>query len=208
MDISRFLLRLDQGISSGYHHATPTPKTVFFGIAIIVGRGIMLLLRIRQGISSGCHHATPTHNFFWNCHYCGEGALCFCFDLAKVFLQGATMPHLHPFFFEFSLLWEEALCFCFDLAKVFLQGATMPLLQPIFFGIVVIVGRWHYATASTSTRNLFRLPPCHPYTIFWNCHYYGKGHYASASTSQAISSGCHHATPTPIFLFVIIGGKR
>ena len=36
------------------------------------------------------------------------------------------------------------------LSKVFLQGATMPPLhQILFFGIVIIVGRGHYASAST-----------------------------------------------------------
>ena len=56
----------------------------------------MLLLRLSQGISSGCHHANP-YKLFRNCHYCGKGALSFCFDLAKVFFQGATIPPLHHF---------------------------------------------------------------------------------------------------------------
>ena len=37
------LLRLTEGISSGWHHATPTLQTNF-GFVIMVGRGIMLLL--------------------------------------------------------------------------------------------------------------------------------------------------------------------
>ena len=55
------LLRLSQGISKECHHAIPTP--IFFGIVIIVGRGIMLLLRLSQGTSSGCHHDPYTHVF-------------------------------------------------------------------------------------------------------------------------------------------------
>ena len=156
----------DKNISSGCHHATPTPQFFWnchycgkgalcfrfdlaklflqgptmptlhqkfsFVIVIIVGRGIILLLRFSQVISSGCHHATPTPIFF-NCHYCGKGALYFCFELTKVFLQGATCHTCTQFFSELSLLWEGSLCFCFDLAKVFLHDATMPTLYPNFF---------------------------------------------------------------------------
>ena len=83
------LLRLKQGTSSGCHHAT---LHHFFRNCIIVGGGITHLLRLSQGISSGCHHATP-YTIFWNCHYCGKAALCFCFDLAKVFLQMSPRYH-------------------------------------------------------------------------------------------------------------------
>ena len=122
-------------------------------------------LRLSQGISPGCHHATP-YTIVWNCH-CGKGTW-FCFDLAKVFLQGATMPPLHPFFvivivvrwimlplplsqgissgcyhatptlFLELSLWEGALCFCFDLARGFLQGATMSTIPNFFFGFFVV----------------------------------------------------------------------
>ena len=95
------LLRLSQGISSGCHHANLTSKKVFFELTLLREGDIMLLLRLSQGISSECHHATRKPNvFFRNCHYCGKGALSFCFDLAKVFLQGAIMPHLHQIFFR------------------------------------------------------------------------------------------------------------
>ena len=36
---------------------------------------------------------------FRYCHCC-KGALCVCFDLAKVFLQSATMPSLHQIFWN------------------------------------------------------------------------------------------------------------
>jgi len=74
--------------------------------------------------------------FFWNCH-CGKGALCFCFDLARVFLQGATMPPLHPFL-DLSLLWE---------GDRYSPG--------------------HYASASTYLGYFFRMPTCHPYTLYF-----------------------------------------
>ena len=95
------LLRLCRGICSGCHNATPTP--IFFGNVIIVGRVIMLLFRFIQVISSGCHRGTPTP-IFWNCHYCGKGTLRFCFDLARVFLQGTATPLLHPTFFRFLII--------------------------------------------------------------------------------------------------------
>ena len=62
-----------------------------------------------------------------------DSPTAFCFDLARAFHQGDTMPSLHPRnFSDLSLVWERdrcipgALCFCFDLARVFLQVATMP----------------------------------------------------------------------------------
>ena len=173
------LIRLSQVFRQG---AIMPPLHPIFGFVIIEGRGIILLLPISQRISSGCHHASPSP-LFSNFHYCGTGVLCFCFYLAKVFLQGATFPPLHPIVWGevllweggimlplrlsqrissgchhatpkqknlvLSLLWEEALCFCFGLAKVFLQGATMPPLHPHFFGSVIIVGSGYYASAST-----------------------------------------------------------
>ena len=85
--------------------------------------------------------------------------------------QNAT---LNQFFLELSLLWEGALCFFFDLTKVFLQGGAMPPLN---------------------------------HQSFWICHYFGKGHYASASTNQGISLGFHRARPTikKFRLFIIVG---
>ena len=124
------LLRLNQGISLGFHRATPTIKNldysllwegcimlllrlsqvfnqgatipplhpnIFLDLSLLREGGLILLLRISQRISSGCHHATVSP-IISNFHYCGKGALCFCFDLAEVFLQGATLPLLHPNF--------------------------------------------------------------------------------------------------------------
>ena len=96
------LLRL-----SLYFFRTPPrhPYTIFY-LSLLWEGGIMLLLRLSLSISSGCHHATPTpKTFFWICHYCWKGTLCFCYDLAMVFLQGATMPPLHHFL-ELSLFQE------------------------------------------------------------------------------------------------------
>ena len=102
------------------------PYTIF--TSLLWEWGILLLLRIGRGISSECHHATPYTPLFGIVIIVVMGALCFCFDLAKVFLQSANMPPLH-LFFELPLLWEGALFFCFDLGRVFLQGDTMPPLH-------------------------------------------------------------------------------
>ena len=92
--------------------------------------------------------------------------------------------------------------FCFDLARVFLQGSTMPPLHPkLFFGIVIIVGRGHYASASTYARHFVRVPPCHPYTKFLGLSLWEWGIIRLLRLSQFISSGSHHATTTPCFLF-------
>ena len=134
----------------------------------------------------------PRHTYtnFLNCHYFGKWALSFCFNLAKVFLQGAnTTP-----FFQLSLFWEvgvillrisqgiysgchhatpthffrncyygkPALRFCFELAKVFLQDATTPSLHHFF-----------------------------ELSLFWEL-----GIMLLLRLNQGISSGCHHATPT------------
>jgi len=81
-------------LARGFLHGVTTSPLHqhFFGLSLSWEGCLILLLRFSQGISSGYHHATPTPIFFRNFHYCGKEALCFCFDLAKVFLQGANMP--------------------------------------------------------------------------------------------------------------------
>ena len=133
----------------------------------------MLLLRLRQGITSGCHHVTLHQIFFWFIHYCGKGALCFCFDLAKYFVR---VTPCHPFtknVLDYSLLWEGSIMLLLRLSQVFRQGATMPPLLPIF-------------RFSIAARGIFLL----------------------LRHSQGMSSGCHHATPTPIFFICHYGGKE
>ena len=125
----------------------------------------MLLRRLSKGISSGYHHANLTPIFPELSLLC-EGAICFCFDLAKVLLQGAITPPLHQFFLELSLLWE---------------GGIMPLLR-------LSQGTFQVATTL----------PLHPtfleFLLLWE-----GGIMLLLRTSQGISSGCHHAIPTPIF---------
>ena len=186
----------------------PYTKNIFLNLSLLLEGDIMLLLRLSHGISSGCHHATPSP-FFGIVIVSGSLALCFCFDLDKVFLHGATTTPLHQFFLELSLfqeVWHYAsastqtryffrvpplhqnifgiviilgkrtLCFCFDLVKVFLQGATMPTLHPkkFFLNFSLLL--------EGDIMLLLRL-------------------------SQGISSGCHHATHKPFFVFVIIAGR-
>ena len=198
------LLRLSQGISSGCHHATLTPKKVYFGFVIIWEGVVMLLLRLSQGISSGCT-MPPLHQFFRKCHYCGKGALCFCFDLAKVILQGATMPPLHLIFFRNCHFCGKGHYASASNSRGVSSGSHHATPAPIFFRNCHYFGKGHYASASTYLR-FFRVPPCHPYTKNWNYRYFGRGSMLLLRLSQSISSGCHHATHTPkIFLELSIG---
>ena len=135
-----------------------------------------------------------------------DGYIPFCFDLDKVFLQDTTMPPLHPFFliviifFELSLLWEGGIMLLLRLSQTISSGFHHATPTPkTKFGIVIIVGKGNYASASTQPRYFFRVPPCHPYTKkFRNCHYFGKGHYASASAQPEYFlrvPPCHHYIP-------------
>ena len=92
-----------------------------------------------------------------------ERALCFCFELAKVFLQGANMPPLHQKNFGIVIV-----------------GKGIMLLLRISQGISS--GCQHATPTQKKFRNchcgkgalcfcfdlakVFRVPPCHPYTIF------------------------------------------
>ena len=132
------LLRLSQVFRQGA--TIPPLHPNFFGF-VIEERGIILLLRLSQRISSGCHHATPPP-IFSNFHYCGKGALCFCFDLAKVFLQGATSPPLHPNFWgKVLLLWEGGIMLSFRLSQRISSGCHHATPKHKKFWIVIIVGR-------------------------------------------------------------------
>ena len=254
MDISRFLLQLSQGISSGCHHALPTPQNLFWNCQYC-GKGNFLLLRLSQGISSGCH-PTP-QNFFSGFVICvGKRVMVrrdpvFCFDLARVFLQGATMPSLHPrilffmrlqcgklrqpdgnmlrqlgYFFrvppchpytlDFFNFWICQQCwksvFCFDLSRVFIQDATPTPKKFIFqicryCGKEIDIARGHYASASTQPGYFFRVPPLHP-RFFPGFVIVVRGIMLLLRLSQGISSGCHHALPTPQLFWICQCGKE
>ena len=100
----------------------------------------------------------------------------FCFHLANVFLQGATMPpYTH---FLNCHCGKGALCFCFELARAFLHGATMPPLHPIFLDLSC-------GGALCFCFDLDRvflpdaiMPPVHHFLLI----IVGRGHYTSAST--------------------------
>ena len=90
-----------------------------------------------------CHSYPPKNLFFTGAVICvGKRVMVrldpvFCFDLARVFFQGATMPSLHPRIFIFLSVCsvgnrDSPMEICFELARVF-QDATMPLLHPKFF---------------------------------------------------------------------------
>ena len=157
------LLRLIQGIFSGWHHATTTiffgivivgkgnyasvwlsqvflqgatiPKLhpKLFSELSVWFKGISFLLRLGKGISSGCTMAPLRQKNLIS--HCGKGTLCCSFDLAKVFLQGATMPPPHHFF-KLSLAWERGIMLQLRVIQDIFQGATMlPYTKKfLFFG--------------------------------------------------------------------------
>ena len=130
----------------------------------------MLPLRLGQGISSGCHNATPAPKKFCICHYCGKGALCFRFDLTKVFLQGATMPPLHPKDLDYSLLLEGALSFFFDLAKYFVRVPPCHPYTPNFFLDLSLLGEGALFFCFDLAKVFLQgatIPPLGHF--FWNC---------------------------------------
>ena len=142
----------------------------------------MLQHRLNQGISSGCHHSTPK-TIFLELSLLWEVVLCFCFDLAKVLLQGATMLPLHSIFFE-VIIMGRGICFCFNLDNVFLQSATMPPLHPIFFLEVSLL--WEGGITLPLRLSQRNSSGCHHAKpkpqIYLELSFCGKGHYAFAST--------------------------
>ena len=88
------LLRLSQVFRVGAIISPLNPKS--FGFAIIAGRRLCFsfdLAKYFDGVQP-CHLYTP--KTFLDFPLLREGAFCFCFDVARVFLQGATMPPLYP----------------------------------------------------------------------------------------------------------------
>ena len=157
----------------------PPRHPYIISLIIFFGKDIMLLLRLSQGISLGRHHATPTPIFF-NCHYFGKWALCFCFDIANVFLQSPTEQPLHHFLIVI-ILGSGRYASASTLPRYFFR---MPPRHPYtIFRKCHYCGKGHYVSASTKPRYFFSVTPCNAYTQFLrNCHYCGKGHYVSAST--------------------------
>ena len=125
-----------------------------------------------------------------------------------VFLQGDTMPSLHHFFGIVIVSGSLALCFCFDLDKVFLQGATTPPLHQKFFGIVIILGKWILCFCFDLAKVFLQgatMPTLHPKPFFLNLSLLLEGDIMLLlRLSQGISSGCHHATPTPFFYLSLL----
>ena len=184
---------------------------IFFGIVIILGRGIMLLLRLSRGTSSGCHKATPTSKKFGIIIIVGRGIMPLL-RLSQCISSGwhNSTPTPKNLFFGIVIIVARGIMLLLRLSQGISSGCHQAIPIPKNFGIVITVGRVHYASASTQQRYFFRVPPFHPYTqFFWNCHYCEKGHCASASTQPSISSGCHNATPKrkKNFGIVIIVGR-
>jgi len=96
-----------------------------------------------------CH---PYTNFFGIVIVSGSLALCFCFDLDKVFLQGATTPPLHQkFFWNCHYFREVDIMLLLRLSQGISSGChnANPTPKTFFSEFVIIAGRGHNASAST-----------------------------------------------------------
>ena len=221
------------------------------------------MLRLSQGISSGCHHATPTPYIFSGFVICvGKRVMVrldpvFCFDLSRVFLQGATMPSLHPRFFIFypAVVWEIEIArwkyASTQLGYVFRVPPCHPYNLENFFNFWICQQCCKSVFCFDLLGYFFPMPPCHPYThkidvldwslwerqilpgalyfcfdlarvflqgaimpplhqknVFLELSLWEGGIMLLLRLSQGISARCHHATPTPFSGFVIIVGRR
>jgi hypothetical protein len=88
-------------------------------------------------------------------------ALCFRFDLARVFFRVPPCLTITNFFFIFRncrLCGKGALCFSFDIARVFLHVPSCEPYTPIFvLRNVINLGKGHYASGSTWPWYFFRV---------------------------------------------------
>ena len=138
--------------------------------------------------------------------HCGKGTLCCSFDLAKVFLQGATTPPLHHCF-KLSLACERGNMLLFRLSQGISSGCHHATLHQIFFWICLYCWKGTLRFCSDLAMLFLQgatMPLLHQF--FWNCHCFRKfGIMLLLRLRKGISSRCHHATPTPnIFGIVII----
>ena len=162
----------------------PNTQIFLLEFSLLWKGGIMLLLRLSQGISSGCHHVTPTPQFFWNCHYCGKGALCFRFDLAKLFLQGPTMPTLHQKFSFVIVIVGRGIILLLRFSQGISSGCHLATPTPkFFFRNCCYYGKGTLCFCFDLAKAFLQgatMPPLHPFFLI--VIIVGRGHYTSAST--------------------------
>ena len=120
----------------------------FFGIIIIVGRGIILLLRLSQGIASGCHNANSTTIFFGIVIIVGTANLLLL-RLGHGISSGCHLATpTRKTFSDFSLLWEGDIMLLLRLSQGIYSGFNHAT-PTIFFRNCHDCGNGHYASAST-----------------------------------------------------------
>ena len=195
------LLRLSQGISSGYHHTTPTQKNCHY-----CGQGdLSFCLDLPKVFPQGdtMPHLQQKQIYSKLVLIC-EWGIILRFRLSRGISSGC-----HPYTKKLSLLWAG----CFILLLRFTQGISSGCHhvtpRPQKFRNCHYCMKRALCSCFDLARHFFMVPPCHPYTqLLRNCRYCGKGHYASVRLRQGISSG---VTIQPLhpkkFGIVIIGGR-
>ena len=192
--ISRFLLPLSQGISSGCHHATPSPK-FFLEVSLLGKGGIVLLLRLSQSISSWFHYDTPTPKSFRSFIIVGRGIMLLL-RLSQGISSGCHYTTPTHNFLLFIIL-GRGIILLLPLSQGIYSGChhTTPTPKCFFANSLLWEGALCFCFDLASFN--LRVPPCHPYTQFLGiCHYCGMGNLLLLRFSQGVSTGCHHATPT------------
>ena len=121
------------------NYGTATPKK-FLDLSLLWERALRFGFDLAKLFLQGAKHATPTL-FFWNCHQCRKGALCFVFDLARVYFRvhHATINPIFFYFSELSLVWEMVIMLLFRLSQGIFSGCHHATpTHETFFGIVSV----------------------------------------------------------------------
>ena len=141
----------------------------------------------------------PVHLFVLELSLLWEGLLCSCFDLAKVFLQGATIPPLHPFFLIIIIV-GKGIMLLFRISQGISSGCHHATPKPFFLELSLL---WEGALCFCFDLAKVLLQGATILLLqFFGIVIMGRGIMLLLRLSQGISSGCHHATPTPIFFDV------
>ena len=116
--------------------------------------------------------------------HCGKGTLCCSFDLAKVFLQGATTPPLHHCF-KLSLAWERGNMLLFRLSQGIYSGCQHDTLtRKNFYSKLSLVWKGSLCFCFDLSSVFLQGAPCHHIHKIFFLYFslFGKGHSASTST--------------------------
>ena len=134
------LLQLSQCISSGCHHATPTPN-IFLEVSLLWEGALRFRFDLASVIIQGATMPNLNPKFFLELSLLWEGGIMLLLRLSRGISSRCHHANHTPKCFWNCHCGMGTSCFCFDITKVFLQGGTMTTLNPQIFELVIIVGR-------------------------------------------------------------------